>query len=169
MRGFLTVCLAIGLLATAHAQTQERSLVDRLLRPDMSLRNTAQNKKFLADGASIDKRASVSTFYVEKTAKQSSFAETRDFSAKQARSRSFHEANRTNISSSERSADSAATFSTSSASGVRSAHGSQKRASSSDFAGQRPFLAQGKSQKSLNRKNPPLTIEQVRELLNKNK
>jgi hypothetical protein len=37
------------------------------------------------------------------------------------------------------------------------------------FAGNRPFLDQGKSQKALSRQNPPLTIEQVRELLNKNK
>jgi hypothetical protein len=37
------------------------------------------------------------------------------------------------------------------------------------YSGNRPFLAQGKSQKALQRKNPPLTIEQVRELLNKDK
>jgi len=38
-----------------------------------------------------------------------------------------------------------------------------------NFRGQRAFREQGKSQKSLDRQNPPLTIEQVRELLNKNK
>jgi len=37
------------------------------------------------------------------------------------------------------------------------------------FADQRLFRAQGKSQKSFDRQNPPLTIDQVRELLNKNK
>jgi hypothetical protein len=159
----------LGLLSTAAAQSQERSLVDRLLKPDMNLRNSAQNKKFLADGASVDKRATVTTFYLRKTTKEKSFAGTRDFSTKPAHSRSFHERNRTDVASKKRSSDSSATYPTSSASGVRNAHDSQKSAGSADFAGQRPFLAQGKSQKSLNRKNPPLTIEQVRELLNKNK
>ena len=35
--------------------------------------------------------------------------------------------------------------------------------------GERPFLDKGKSAKSLQRENPAMTIEQVRELLNKNK
>ena len=38
-----------------------------------------------------------------------------------------------------------------------------------EFSGNRPFLAEGKSQKALRTKNKPLTIEQVRELLNKSK
>jgi len=38
-----------------------------------------------------------------------------------------------------------------------------------EYAGNRPFLDKGKSQKSLSAQNKPLTIEQVRELLNKNK
>jgi hypothetical protein len=38
-----------------------------------------------------------------------------------------------------------------------------------DYAGIRPFLDQGKSQKSLSAQNKQLTIEQVRELLNKSK
>ena len=37
------------------------------------------------------------------------------------------------------------------------------------FADQHQFSERGKSQKSFDRQNPPLTIEQVRELLNKNK
>ena len=40
---------------------------------------------------------------------------------------------------------------------------------SHSFAGNRPFLGQGKSQKALSAQDRPLTIEQVRELLNKNK
>jgi hypothetical protein len=37
------------------------------------------------------------------------------------------------------------------------------------FAGTRPFLGRGKSQKALSARDTPLTVEQVRELLNKNK
>ena len=55
---------------------------------------------------------------------------------------------------------------------VRGVHETQDAHSATGtrtFAGQRPFQEDGKSQKSLDRQNPPLTIEQVRELLNKNK
>jgi hypothetical protein len=38
-----------------------------------------------------------------------------------------------------------------------------------EYAGNRPFLDRGKSQKSLDAHDKPLTIEQVRELLNKSK
>ena len=53
--------------------------------------------------------------------------------------------------------------------GVRDAPQSGKKVASHAYAGNRPFLNQGTNQKSLNRHNEPLTIEQVRELLNKNK
>jgi hypothetical protein len=53
--------------------------------------------------------------------------------------------------------------------GTRNAPQSDKKAASREYSENRPFLDQGKSQKSLNRQNAPLTIDQVRELLNKNK
>ena len=54
------------------------------------------------------------------------------------------------------------------ASGVRGAPQSGQKITSRAYAGNRPFLDEGKSQQSLNQKNAPLTIDQVRELLNKN-
>ncbi|MBA2744260.1 MAG: hypothetical protein H0U43_08155, partial [Chthoniobacterales bacterium] len=55
-------------------------------------------------------------------------------------------------------------------SGVRPAFDAQKAVATSEFDdARRPFLVQGKSQKSLSAKDEPLTLEQVRELLNKNK
>ena len=60
-------------------------------------------------------------------------------------------------------------YPTRTARGPRDAPQSDKKVASRSYAENRPFLDQGKSQKSLNRKNAPLTIEQVRELLNKNK
>jgi hypothetical protein len=165
----MTLCMALGLLSIVRAQTQERSLAERLLRPDMNLQNSAQNKKFVADVASVDKHATVATFYVENKRRDQSFAGTRDFSTTQFRSQSFHERDRTDVAAKKQSAASSMTYPTSSMEGLRSAHASHKSAGSRDFAGQRPFLGQGKSQKKLDRKNPPLTIKQVRELLNKNK
>src|SRR5581483_7104784 len=60
-------------------------------------------------------------------------------------------------------------FATQPAGNLRSAPDSDKKRPSRAYAQSRPFLGEGKSQKSLNRQNAPLTIEQVRELLNKNK
>src|ERR1022692_4651115 len=58
---------------------------------------------------------------------------------------------------------------TQTARGVRRAADGDKKVNGRDFAGNRPFLGQGKSQKALSTQDKPLTIEQVRELLNKNK
>ena len=52
---------------------------------------------------------------------------------------------------------------------VHAAYDANRVVASRDFADRRQFTAQGKSQKSLDRQNPPMTIDQVRELLNKNK
>jgi hypothetical protein len=162
-------CLAIVLLPAAQAQNQERSLVDRLLKPDTTLRNNAQNKKFIADGAPINKRAGVSAFYIQQKPKPASFAGTREFSTGVFNSRLFHNGNRTSIFAQKQAQDSSDSYSTSSVTKLPNAPDSHKETASRTFAGQRPFLERGKSQKSLDRHNPPLTIEQVRELLNKNK
>jgi hypothetical protein len=47
--------------------------------------------------------------------------------------------------------------------------GTSRAIATRDFASSRTFLDQGKSQKALSQQDKPLTIEQVRELLNKNK
>jgi hypothetical protein len=167
--------LATGLvvlvaLSCADAQDQESKLVDRLLRPDMTLGNNAQNKQFVADGASINKKATVSTFYVQKKSNSKSFAGTRDFSARQFKSQSFQGTrSATGISQEQTLGNSQPAYTTQAARGPRDAPQSDKKVASRSYAENRPFLDQGKSQKSLNRKNAPLTIEQVRELLNKNK
>ncbi|PYL50891.1 MAG: hypothetical protein DMF32_02865 [Verrucomicrobia bacterium] len=47
-----------ALCCVLRAQDQEKKLLDRLLKPDMTLQNDAQNKKFSGDGSvSINKRA----------------------------------------------------------------------------------------------------------------
>ncbi len=167
--------LAAGLLvlialACVRAQDQESKLVDRLLRPDTALRNNAQNKKFIADGASINKKATVGTFYVQEKSNSKSFSGTRDFSARQFNSQSFHGTrSASGISSQQAVGDSRPAYATRTARDVRDAPQSDKKVASRSYAGNRAFLDQGKSQKALNRQNPPLTIEQVRELLNKNK
>ena len=163
--------LLLAILCSASAQDQEKKLVDRLLKPDMTLQNDAQNKKFIGDGsASINKRANVGTFYVRQKPRSKNFSGTRDFSTTQFYSQTYR-GGRTayETSSQQKLANSKAPYATQTASGVRDAPQSGKKVASRAYAGNRPFLDQGKSQKSLNRQNEPLTIEQVRELLNKNK
>jgi hypothetical protein len=163
--------LLLAALSCARAQDQERNLVDRLLRPDLSLQNTAQNKKFIgANGASINKQATASTFYVQKKSGSKRFSGPRDFSAWQFNARSLHGSDHAaNFSSRKQITSSKRSYSTQTARSLRDAHETGRTVDALIFAGNRPFLDQGKSQKALSRQNPPLTIEQVRELLNKNK
>ena len=171
MGRLLATCLLLAAFSCVRGQDQERNLVDRLLKPDMSLQNTAQNKKFIgANGASINKHATASTFYVQKKSNWKSFSGTRNFSAWQFNARSFHGSdNAVNFSLRKQITNSKRRFSTQTARNYQDAHETGRTVDALIFAGNRPFLDQGKSQKSLSRQNPPLTIEQVRELLNKNK
>jgi hypothetical protein len=165
----ISVSLLIA-LSCLRAQDQERKLVDRLLRPDMTLQSSEQKKKFIADGTSINKKATVGTFYVEKKSKSKTFLGTRELSTQQFNSRPFHGSRSAFENSSRQAAgNSRLAYPTESAHGPRDASQSDKKVASRSYAENRPFLDQGKSQKSLNRQNAPLTIDQVRELLNKNK
>jgi hypothetical protein len=68
-------------LITAHAQQQEQKLLDRLLKPEMSLENSAQGKQFTAGGATIDKQARTKSFYVRDRRAEKQFV-TGNFSTK---------------------------------------------------------------------------------------
>ncbi len=166
-----TSLLLLAVFSFACAQDQESKLVDRLLRPDMTLQNTAQKKSFIAaGGTSTNKQATVGTFYVQEKSNSKGFSGTRGFSAQQFNSQSFpHTRSASGISSQQAIGKSRPAYATRTARGTRDAPQSDKKIASHSYAENRPFLDQGKSQKSLNRQNAPLTIEQVRELLNKNK
>jgi len=166
---FTPLLVLLVAFSFARAQDQESKLVERLLRPDMTLQNTTQNKKFIADGASINKKATVGTFYFQQKSNSRSFSNTHEFSARQFNSRSFQRARAASGISSQQPIGNSQPSYSSRIARVRDAHDADKAATSRPFAGNHLFLGQGKSQKALNRKNAPLTIEQVRELLNKNK
>jgi hypothetical protein len=163
--------LFIG-LSTAFAQEQERGLMDRLLKPDTSLANPAQNRKFGDKHiAAFDKPARTPKFSPPQKSVAKNFPEDRAFTPQQFTARHF------------RASDSAAYLSSRSQSpkndslivtpaataGTRVAPQSSETAPVREYTGNRPFLDQGKSQKSLRAQDKPLTIEQVRELLNKSK
>ena len=167
--GILIILIAV--LCSAGAQDQEKKLLDRLLKPDMTLQNDAQNKKFMGDRSSpVNKRATVGSFYVHQKTHSKNFSGTRDFSTTQFYSKTYHNGRRASEASSQQAiANAHSAYASQSARGVREAPQSSKKVASRDYAGNRPFLDQGKSQKSLNQQNAPLTIDQVRELLNKSK
>ena len=172
VRRFVIGCvLLLVAFSCVRGQEQERKLVDRLLKPDMGLKNDAQNKKFIGDRtSSMNKQATVETFYVEKKSNSKSFLAIGQFFAKHFNSRAFHsERSAFNTSSQQAIGNSRPTYETQTARGIRDVPQSDKKVALRSYAENGPFLDEGKSQKSLNQQNAPLTIDQVRELLNKNK
>jgi hypothetical protein len=169
VRGLAIVCLIWLRLPASWAQQQESSLVDRLLRPNLELQNSAQGKKFVASSAVIERRGTVGTFLLQPNRVEKSVVETHAVTTTQYPSRSLNTDSReSGLFQNQRTNVPAATE-TSSARDIHDAHDSHSTIASRSFAGQRQFREQGKSQKSLDRQNPPMTIDQVRELLNKNK
>ena len=149
MRAALFTFAFLALSTAGYAQEQERKLVDRLLSPDTKLSNSDQNKKFNGGTEAPTRSASTKTFYV---------------SEKKLSSRSY-----TTKLAPLPAVPPMKGFEAKKARGVSTNAYSAKKYATRDFAGNRPFLGQGKSQKALHAQDRPLTIDEVRELLNKNK
>jgi hypothetical protein len=169
VRCAVSVWLSFILVSTGWAQQQERSLIDRLLRPDMELQNNAQRKKFPTNSSVIENRGTVGTFYLQPARKEKQIADPRSIATIAYESRSFEGRSRDSSSIQNRAANLPEQLSTSTSRDVHEPHDSHLKAVDRRFGGEREFREQGKSQESLDRQNPPLTIDQVRELLNKNK
>ena len=169
MRVFLSLlCLTIG-AASVRAQEQENKLVDRLLKPDMTLGNPAQNKQFNGTGTTpVDKKFEAKSFYTrhEKTTK--SFSDGKDFSAKGFEAGKYPRAEKAADANGEPTY-ARTKFSTQESSLVRAATEDGKVAQTREYSESRPFLAEGTRQKILSQQDKPLTIDEIRELLNKSK
>jgi hypothetical protein len=166
---FASMALLAG-IPVISAQEQEDKLANRILKPNMSLVNSAQNKKFDAAGTFVSQRAPSRTFCTPNKSLRKSFRSGRTFSSWQFEARHFRAPGATAsvpAGSPLRKAETIHLASASSGTCVAPENGRSLRATS--FAGNRPFLDPGKSQKALSEQDRPLTIEQVRELLNKNK
>ena len=168
MRVLLPLFCAILIATSVRAQKQEPSLIDRLLRPDLTLKNAAQDKKFATKPAAGRENQSAGTFYVQPRAAEKTFLTRQNFSTKHLQPGSFNSGGQM-VSLPKNQTLRSAYLSNSSVVEVREAPNTGKRVDAQNFNGEHSFLAQGKSQKALDRKNAPLTIDQVRELLNKNK
>jgi hypothetical protein len=168
VKRLLVAALCLAGLCPLHAQDQEGKLMNRLLRPNTALSNDAQNKKFTAsDHATVDKHARVSTFYMAKKENPKTYSNTRSFSARQFDSQAFNTSGTGNSLLAARSTVTTGAYATPKARASVQLRDANKQSATGDYAGNRPYLEKGKSQKSLDRKNAPMTIEQVRELLNK--
>jgi len=166
---FLWLLLSLLILPRMNAQEQENKLVDRLLRPDMTLQNNAQKKKFVAAGVPLDRHATVREFYWPEKTNTKKFSNTREFSSQQYNSRSFHGNKDSANLNTKTIHKSDLAYGTQTATGVRAAVNADKKVSGREYAENRPFLDGGKSQKAFSQQNRPLTIDEVRALLNKNK
>jgi hypothetical protein len=170
--------VVIGILftgvTTSLAQDQERKLIDRLLKPDTTLANPAQYKKFAnTRSASFDKPVSLRPFYSPKQTAPKTFPETQELTPRQFAARHFRAgdsiANVSPRSQLKNTDTMIATPGTTAGTRIAPENTTSRTTPIRDYAGTRLFLDQGKSQKSLSAQNKQLTIEQVRELLNKSK
>ena len=140
------------------------------MEPDMKLGNEAQHKKFTADKTSVNRKANVNAFYVQQRSNSKQFSGSRQYSAREFNSRNFEQGDQAVARdvSSQKAVDWTYSASGKTAS-THTARDQNKTQASRDYTGNRPYLEKGKSQKSLSRKNKPMTIDEVRDLLNKNK
>jgi hypothetical protein len=157
-------------ISATSAQEQEGKLVDRILKPNMSLVNTAQNKQFDTVAISSPKLTPSRSFHTPARSFAKSLPAMRTFSPRALAVRHFGAADMTaNVSAKSQLTKIDTVEVASVAYDTRVAPESGQSLSTARFAGDRPFLGRGKSQKALSAQDRPLTIEQVRELLNKNK
>ena len=163
---FFLVALSVS---SARAQEQERKLVDRLLRPNTELQNSAQKKEFVADGTSIDKKATISLFYIQEKPLGKEFVADRQFAAKLFAARHFRDGEIAARVRARAQLARPANINSSTAFSVSDAFENGRKTISCSFVETHSFLDQGKSQKAISQHDTPLTIEEVRELLNKNK
>ena len=155
--------------AICFGQQQERSLIDRLLRPEMDLQNRAQSKTFATNSKVIEQRGTVGTFVLQPSVSEKSFVAARAATTTDYRYRQSQSGFPTISSSQSHDASVAASLNSSQTHDVHRIYDQHRQVAGRNFADGRSFGDEGKSQKSLDRQNPPLTIDQVRELLNKNK
>jgi len=137
----------------------------------MTLVNSAQDKKFAGTEITpVDKKFVAKSFIAvdERTVK--SFSREKDFPAKRFETERVARAEPApNIQTKAKMASANAEFATGKSFLVQTASDEGKVAATSDYTNGRPFIGKGTRQKILSQEDKPLTIDEVRELLNKSK
>lgn len=169
MRWLPTLCLLLFATAVVQAQDQESRMLERMMRPNMDLSNPAQDKKFTAvEGTSVDKKFEAKQFYSGHEPVTKSFLGTRSFLSKAFGTGKYARAE--TAASYRRNAHLAfasTEFQTQKSALVKQSSFAKKSAATRDYADSRPFIAKGTRQKQLSEQNHAMTIDEVRDLLNK--
>ena len=170
MRSAIVVTLLAITVSTAGAQEQEQKLLDRLLKPNTSLEYSGQDKQFTAARAVPEKKAHTKSFHTQDRQLAKEFSGTRSFFARVfGTKKSRYQDAAAHVTPRNTIPNAQVAYATSPYAGARQARDDGRDYATRDYAGTRPFLVQGKSQKALSQQRKQLTIDEVRELLNKNK
>ena len=167
----LLVCGLTTFASLLQAQEQDGRLVDRLLHPDLALANPQQNKKFvIANGTSVGRKFEANSYAASTHRQTKAFPGITNFFARFFRTKKFSPG-RTNISPATSAPPAYAenVVRTKQSSLVNEAPEATKTATTRDYSDNRPFLGRGTRQKVLSQQDHPLTIEEVRELLNRDR
>lgn len=173
-RGALFVVTALALFLVprgARAQNQESGLLDRINHPDQTLAFPLTNKNFGKTAAFKDKQAYTHSFTLGKTSTiagsgafqtksyEGSAYKTKEFALRDGGNTGTKAFAQTNKLFDTRSVD------------VRDARDANKSLAVHAYDSREPFSIQGKRQDTYDEmlKRKKLSIEEVRELLNKNK
>jgi len=137
----------------------------------MTLANSAQDKKFVAvEGTSVDKKFEAKAFSGGHEATTRNFEGSKSFLSKIFGTHNYARAEAAaNAKTNAEMAYANHQFATHESSLVGKSSDSEKHSKVKDYPDQRPFLAKGTRQEMLSQQDKPLTIDEVRELLNKNK
>lgn len=166
----IAVLLLSGAASAVQAQDQDRKLLDRVLKPNMELKNSSQDKAFRASGVSDSKKADTHSFQYQDKTETKSFADKRSFFARLFKPKSFYDGDQTSFVDGQKNAAVSTYAAGAKTVAVQQAQPQEKQVNTRDFDDSKhEFRDRGKSPKSLEQKNHPLTIDEVRELLNKNK
>src|SRR4029079_984694 len=138
---FFLLCLT-SFSFPVGAQEQERKLADRLLRPNMTLVNSAQDKKFAgADVTPVSKKFVTKSFSTVDERTFKSFSSEKDFSAKGLKMEKFARAEQTpNTQAKTKMGSADAEFVTRMSSQAQTASDEGKAAATHDYTEGRPAL-----------------------------
>lgn len=161
--------MILAVAGTSDAQVQERKLIDRLLKPDTTLQNSAQRKHFFPGSVISTNKATTKSFFFFRRAPEKQYTNVRNVEMKQFPTSSSQLRNRTANTSTRDSLPKLNTPYSTSAYSTHDASDAHRTIETSSYSGTRPFLIRGKSQRALSAQERTLTVDEVRELLNKNK
>ncbi len=169
MRPLLFLALFSLVATTLRAQQQEQKLLDRVLKPNTTLQSNEQGKKFEAAGDVLTKSARTKPFFISRRSWEKRYGGVQEFPVKEFGTAQSRFATReANTSSRNRLPKVNEPYATA-AFVTRAAPDAGKQNATRPYAGNQQAHFVGKSQKALDQQPHPLTIDEVRELLNKNK